>query len=253
MYSQNLVDNISLDLQKIENALSEMSNKDLIGLIENCGYGCPSSLSGGRKRKDYIDRVARSLHFLPRRLFRYVVSIDIGHKNLAYVVYDCEDRLILKWRLVSLDGSTANLPDLSQSVRRIFREMTENLSLQQVMFVIEKQPRCGYTLISAQFHVLAEASEEITSAVMAAFKLRHGADCSNRGYKHRKKAAVKMASDWLSSSIESLPLIMFETFEEALNFMSCKKKDDMADCLLQLLAFLEFIEKRYEYIMGMLK
>lgn len=227
-----------------------MKNKDLVAVINSCGYGSLSSLSSRQRRSQYIERISHSLSELACRSFRYIISIDVGLKNLAYVTYDCESEFIFKWRLVNLECSGTDLPELSRSVRKAFAEMIDQLPINQVFFVIEKQPRRGLIPIAAQFHALAYASEELTTAVMTAFKASQIPDAVPRSTKYmdRKKDAVRMVSDWLDGDIKSLPRRLFLSFEDVISFHQLQKKDDMADCLLQLLAFVQFIEQRKKWI-----
>jgi hypothetical protein len=163
-----------------------------------------------------------------------VLSVDVGTRNLAYCTYDSDAKKIRDWRLVDI-GRTA------EPCARLF-EVLEALSFQPCdAVVIERQPgrNKGMLRIEAYLHMYFVARKVAPKVVLyhAGNKLRD-TGMENRGrartqYAARKKASIELTYAFLAEHPQD-PAIK-QTFEGS------KKKDDLADTLLQAVHYCQEI------------
>lgn len=159
----------------------------------------------------------------------YTISVDVGTKNLAYVIIDKELK-IQQWDVVDISKySTSGLITYFQTlfVNDLFNAETVNLVL------IEKQPsrntkmRVMENSLTMFFHmsgmkkVLNYSAKKKLGSIGATVK-------GSKNYSMRKKYSTYMTIAFLKThAIDFLKL-----------FECHKKKDDLADCLLQAISYL---------------
>tara|TARA_B100001094_G_scaffold310830_1_gene345874 strand:- start:2734 stop:3480 length:747 start_codon:yes stop_codon:yes gene_type:complete len=157
----------------------------------------------------------------------YILSFDVGLKNLAYCIYDTVNDKIQKW---SVDTIISQKNE--DTCRSLVRHL-DSISLQDNVSVvlIEKQPsknnkmRIIEALLNAYFVI---KKPELKIIVYSA-KHKLGSDTfkGKHMYKERKNLSVNRCNHYLKNK-QSEYLDFFQ---------KSKKKDDLADSLLQVLSY----------------
>jgi len=157
------------------------------------------------------------------------ISIDVGIKNLAYVVYDKD---IIEWKVIELCDKSQNASKLNMiEVGKKLHEALEMIQFPVTEIIIENQ--IGQNAIRMKmlqgmitFYFISKGMTNI-HYWNAGNKLKRFIKTKTT-YSQRKKYSVQITREIVSKSFPS-QTSYFETH---------KKKDDLADCLLQLLDFL---------------
>ena len=157
------------------------------------------------------------------------LSIDVGIKNLAYIVYDKD---IIEWKVVELceKGQNASKLNMIEVGKKLF-ESLECIHHPIEQIIIENQ--IGQNAIRMKmlqgmitFYFISKGMHQI-HYWNAGNKLKRFISTKTT-YSQRKKLGVQITRDIIKESFLS-QVTYFETH---------KKKDDLADCFLQLLDFL---------------
>lgn len=157
-----------------------------------------------------------------------VLSIDLGSANLACCMVDGEGRAILAWEMLAIGGT-----DPKRVADAFDARFTAFVSADLV--VIERQSNINGSMRMMQAYVhmyfVMRGKEVRIVATKNAFL-----GVSNRGgkagYRARKKAAVEYALEFVKTRHGSLVTA----------FLAAKKKDDLADALVQALAALAALD-----------
>jgi hypothetical protein len=167
------------------------------------------------------------------------LSIDVGIKNLAYLVYDKE---IIEWKVIELCDKSQNASKLNMiEVGKKLFEALETIQYPIKDIIIENQ--IGQNAIRMKMLqgmiTLYYISKGLTQIHYwnAGNKLKQFIKTKTT-YSQRKKVSVQITREIITNAYPSQQSY-FETH---------KKKDDLADCLLQLLDFLRKQEKLPESI-----
>lgn len=174
-----------------------------------------------------------------------IVSIDLGYKNLAFL-HVANDRII-EWKRQDLLLPSSYDPsqfaqNLSEFIKP-FKEMTDTL------FLIERQRhRTGGSsmiletilkvlFVEYQLHaaLLGRAVSILPCRVANYFQLEGG--------KMKKKSSVLQMTKMLEQG--SIPIHIPSQLVSM--FRKEKKSDDLSDCFLQYLAFMDWRKNRQEY------
>jgi hypothetical protein len=154
------------------------------------------------------------------------ISIDVGIKNLAYVIYN---DTIVEWKVIELcttNASKANIIDIGKKLFEALRELTYTFT----EAIIENQigPNAirmkGLQGMITMFFISKGVNVTYWNA---ANKLKQFTK-EKMTYSERKKLSIHITRQLVEKS--------FNTNLEYFN--SHKKKDDLADCFLQLIDFL---------------
>ena len=164
-----------------------------------------------------------------------ILSFDVGIKNLAFCKYDTYDNIIIDWKIVDI---TAQKNENScATLVRILDSITELTDADIVL--IEKQPsknnkmRIIEGLLNAYFVIKGITNAESTIKDVKIYSAKHklGSDTykGKVNYSQRKKLGIFKTECFLKqfgqkNNIQTL-------------FNICKKKDDLADSLLQALSY----------------
>ena len=156
------------------------------------------------------------------------LSIDVGIKNLAYLLYDKE---IVEWKVIELCDKTQNASKLNMiEVGRKLFDALETIKYPVDHIIIENQ--IGQNAIRMKMlqgmitlYFISKGINQI-HYWNAGNKLKRFIKTKTT-YSQRKKASVQITREIITKVYPS-QLSYFETH---------KKKDDLADCLLQLLDF----------------
>ena len=143
-----------------------------------------------------------------------IVSVDIGTRNFAYTVYDTNQSKFIMFRLLDLRAKKDLVLEM--------KEISDSLPFQEAsVILVENQMRaCMKTMATALrcFH-LDKVVRVHPHSVKRHFKT------SKKKHHKNKKAGIEEVRKYLKgASLET-----FETF---------KKKDDIADCILQTVWYL---------------
>lgn len=143
-----------------------------------------------------------------------VVSVDIGTRNFAYTVYCTNKKAFILFQILDLSK-------VKDSVLRM-KELSDSEFFQKAsVILVENQMRsCMKTMATALrcFH-LDKVVKVHPHSVKRFFRT------SKKKHHKNKKAGIEEARKHLNGST----LVQFETL---------KKKDDIADCILQTIWFL---------------
>ena len=173
-----------------------------------------------------------------------IISIDIGIKNFAYVVINSDDDSsgvckIEDWNIVELcdkntNASKVDLIEVSETMKEKFSEIFENNYFD--MILIENQ--IGRNAIRMKmlqgmvvmYFIMIGYSKESILNYNAINKLKNFMKGKQKTtYQERKK----MSKDICKGLVENKFTNMNELYNKS------KKKDDLADCLLQGLDYLK--------------
>lgn len=169
------------------------------------------------------------------------LSIDVGIRNLAYIVLSIDDEnkssTIIEWNIMEMcekDENACKVDNVKIGIR-----MKDKMSKLLEKFVFDKiiiENQIGQNAIKMKsiqsllimFFVMKEYENEQIINYNAANKLKHFLEKKKTTYAERKKISKN-----ITKQICELQYIEWVTF-----FNSSKKKDDLSDCLLQLLDYL---------------
>ena len=167
-----------------------------------------------------------------------IVSFDVGIKNLAYCIFDTETMKIKDWNIVDITTNKKN-NECSQVVSVL--DQYNNL-LDSNLVLIEKQPsknnkmRIIEALLNAYFVIkgINDKDSSISNVKVYSAKHKLGNDTfkGKVNYNQRKKLGIYKSEIFLKSNIQDTKFV--ELFEKS------KKKDDLADSLLQALSYINF-------------
>lgn len=159
-----------------------------------------------------------------------VLSFDVGQKNLAYCKLHQDTHAIMEWNVVSLPTAT-NVDAVVRALERVFPKTVELTTV-----LVEKQPsrnvkmRIIETILLTYFATCGVPTLSVSAKhkLGAVGKTMKG----KTNYTLRKKMSVVMCRTYLTTLNDHNTAI--DTFEKS------KKKDDLADCLLQYLAYIQY-------------
>ncbi len=160
------------------------------------------------------------------------LSIDVGIKNLALIVYD---KKIVDWKVVELceKGQNASKLNMIEVGKKLFESLESLESIKSPIEHIIIENQIGQNAIRMKmlqgmitFYFITKGNHHI-HYWNAGNKLKRYIQ-GKTTYSQRKKYGIQITRDILKECFP-LQVSYFETH---------KKKDDLADCFLQLLDFL---------------
>lgn len=162
-----------------------------------------------------------------------LLSIDCGIKNLALCLIDPGTKKIIEWEV-------SGVPPLHAD--GVFRCMVRHLNerpwlLKATTVIIEKQPdrNRGMKAIENLLHTYFLIHEKSVTIWDARHKVPDVAGAGKARYAQRKKTSIERARKFIADDGPNKEFVAF--------FDKHKKRDDLADSLLQALSF---IDKRPE-------
>ena len=165
-----------------------------------------------------------------------ILSIDVGIRNLAMCQFDETSNLVVQWDVSGIPPEHKD--GIYISLRKHLDERPWVLDSQIIL--IEKQPDRNKKMVSvmhflhAYFVIKAPQSETIIYD--ARFKIPDVAGPGRAQYLKRKKTAIercKMFIETHENNAHWLPI-----------FNASKKKDDLADTVMQALSFTKRVEPK---------
>jgi len=158
-----------------------------------------------------------------------LLSIDCGIKNLAMCLIDPSSKKIHQWDVSGIPPKHAD---------GIFPCMVKHLNakpwvLEATTVIIEKQPdrNRGMKGIENLLHVYFLMKNKSVVIWDARHKIPDCAGAGKAMYAKRKKASIERARKFIAGDGANKDLVAF--------FDSHKKKDDLADSLMQSLSFID--------------
>jgi hypothetical protein len=152
------------------------------------------------------------------------LSIDVGIKNLAYIIYD---KTIIDWGIIELCDTNANKANMIELGKKIF-----------ILFEKKFTMHFNEVIIENQIGPSAIRMKNIQGMITMYF-IQKGSDVIywNSGnklrfmkmkttYKERKKLSILITN------------CIIKEFYPAHDISKHKKKDDLADCFLQIIDYL---------------
>jgi hypothetical protein len=161
----------------------------------------------------------------------YLIAVDVGIKNLGFIVYCLKSRKVVCWERLTVSGDDKYMPQNNVAYMHALVAHYSVYFESAVKVVVEKQMRANMRIIEAILHTMFYSICDIVNAkfIKAHFNL------STPSYRQNKKAAVEFVSNFLKE-----PQTQVWNAEECLGkFTQSTKKDDLADAMLLLLYYLD--------------
>lgn len=158
----------------------------------------------------------------------FILSFDVGIKNLAYSYLDLNDTSIkiLKWDVKQIPTEIVKLVSY---LNILFEEIIQHINV----VVVEKQPGRNSKMkiietILMTYFILKGVPKVVSYSAKHKLGVSGHKLKGKRNYKERKKLSIRHCECVLLN----LHLNEIDMFKNS------KKKDDLADCFLQALAFM---------------
>lgn len=167
-----------------------------------------------------------------------ILSIDVGIVNLAMVLLDENSNKIVEW-------SVGGVP--MESSNGLFKNMVEYLdtlswTLDADIVLIEKQPGKNKKMKSVEYllhtYYLVKNKKAEVIIYDAKFKIPDIVGSGKVQYTKRKNASIERCLEFIQSNKLNHHWVDF--------FKSHKKKDDLADVVMQALSFIPSKDKKIE-------
>jgi hypothetical protein len=166
----------------------------------------------------------------------YVVSIDVGVKNLGICVFDFSSSKFVCWKNCSLVNSGRYMPSENvKYIRAFIKEHAQYLD-NSVAVLIERQMRCNMRIIESVLHALYYDNCIIIQP--RAVKMHY--DLGTKNYRHNKEKAVNWVKEFVRANRSAFTATTVQAFEKA------TKKDDFADALIMVLYYLDTYSKHLD-------
>jgi hypothetical protein len=153
------------------------------------------------------------------------ISIDVGIKNLAYIIFD---KTIIEWKVIELcntNASKANIIDIGKQLHEELSKLNYNFK----EAIIENQIGPNAIRMKSLQGMITMYFISLGVQVTywnAANKLKRFVQ-NKTTYPERKKLSINITRQ-----------ILEQLFKEQLDyFNNYKKKDDLSDCFLQLIDY----------------
>lgn len=143
-----------------------------------------------------------------------VLSVDIGIRNFAFTVYCTIESKFLAFRVLDL----GNVKDYVAKMREL--SSTEPFLMADVVLVERQMRSCMKTMA-----VSLRAFNFEKTVMVAPQSIKRHFKTAMKKHSKNKKAGIEVARRYLNA-------VMLERFEKL------KKKDDIADCVLQTIWYL---------------
>lgn len=158
-----------------------------------------------------------------------VLSIDVGTKNLAMCLID-DSKIIHEWEV---GGVPSEDPEIYKNLKKYLDQRPWVIDADKV--VIERQPDKNKRMKSVEnfLHAYFIIHDKDTILFHAKNKVPDVVGGGKRKYRQRKMVSIERCLEFLQ-----------ETNQHVRFFKNHKKKDDLADTVLQALAFMDCIETK---------
>jgi len=160
------------------------------------------------------------------------LSFDVGSKNLSYCKLNSETHEIIDWNVCSIPTYGTNVQKVVEFLYDTFQSDLADLNT----VLVEKQPSRNVKMRLIETMLLSFFATHRVKTVLS-YSAKHklgSAGKQARGKKNyslRKKMSVVMCTSYLEK---------IEDASHTTLFQKSKKKDDLADCLLQFLSYIKY-------------
>ena len=161
----------------------------------------------------------------------YIITIDVGIKNLGFTIFDCERRALVAWDVASLVQHENYVPSKNvQYVKRFVDKYREYFE-RAIKVVIERQIRTNMRIIEAVFETLF--FEKVLIITAKSVKMHFGT--STKNYRGNKKKAVEFVQQGIE---QRAPWVNY--MQDCMGaWQKRSKQDDLADALMLLLYYID--------------
>lgn len=159
----------------------------------------------------------------------YLLSFDVGTKNLAYCKIRKDDHGICDWNVCAVPYNGTNIPKVVEFLKNTF----DTTDLTTVL--VEKQPARNPKMRVIE-NVLLTYFATVGVPTVVSYSAKHKLGSTGKtmrgktNYTMRKKMSVIMIKSYLQKTND----VQLEYF------LKHKKQDDLADCLLQYLSSINY-------------
>lgn len=169
---------------------------------------------------------------------RYVISVDVGIKNLGLCVFDFATCKFVFWNNVSLVPNGRYLPANNVQYVRDFVTRYQSFFSEACCVLVERQMRCNMRIVEAVLQTLYFDKCVIINArsVKAHYNL------GTKNYRMNKQRAVEWAEAFLAGNPTAFADGVTGAFQEQ------QKKDDLADSLLLITYYLDTYSNQLESV-----
>ncbi|KAI9141002.1 hypothetical protein BKA69DRAFT_1125192 [Paraphysoderma sedebokerense] len=235
--------------------LDTFGNDEFASFVHKCGISAVRVMTKSHRSKLLHQITEIFLRHQESLLYRYIVSIDIGKKNFSWITFDRVRHSVIDWRLFDVGLERFDPIHYDQKARQVMSEIMQSGSPTDYYFIVEKQNVKGSiesVALEYQLHSLSNQQSAVvpTPSLMLYRNMISANIISSREYfsksyserhSYRKAQAVALVT-------EEIEKLKFESEELVENFKHCDKKDDMADALIQMEAYLYWQANRTEYL-----
>tara|TARA_B100000212_G_C27363719_1_gene529366 strand:- start:404 stop:970 length:567 start_codon:yes stop_codon:yes gene_type:complete len=160
---------------------------------------------------------------------RYVISIDVGIKNLGLCVFDFATAKFVFWDNVSLVPNGRYLPANNVQYVRAFVAQYEAFFNEAAVVLVERQMRCNMRIVEAVIQTLYFDK----CVVINARSVKAHYNLGTKNYRLNKQRAVEWADMFLANNADAFAPGVANPFTLR------HKKDDLADSLLLITYYLD--------------
>jgi len=161
----------------------------------------------------------------------YIIAIDVGIKNLAFICYNVKTREIDCWDNVTICGDDKYMPYNNVDYMYTFVAKYDNYFNHAIKVIIERQMRANMRIIESILHTMFFP----ICTIISAKEVKMHYDLSTRNYRQNKKAAV----EYIAAQLETQEACISNHTYCLERLSTHTKKDDMADAMLLLLFYLQ--------------
>ncbi|KAI3650553.1 hypothetical protein MP228_003795 [Amoeboaphelidium protococcarum] len=179
----------------------------------------------------------------PFEQYEQIVSVDVGVKNLAVAIYDLKLKRVIAWELRNPDSERCLNTPAVESYGKWCRDFLAYHNINsKCRLLVERQRVCSNNgVINAKSMMVYTVQSQLVALHDKAITIDPKAVAQHyaSGGKQKKRNAVDIIyRDYMH---------LLET-DVGSQFKNAKKKDDLADSLLQLTYFLHVNEKMYQFL-----
>lgn len=161
----------------------------------------------------------------------YIISIDVGIRNLGFVVYDTTTQNVVEWKRVDICKEGKYFPYKNVQYALDFMNEHANYFANCQLLLVERQMRVNMRILEAVFQ--SQMYDRCVVVQAQSVKMHFSIACRN--YKQNKRRAV----EWLTfhwNTFAGKYVLNINAWQQT--WLCSNKQDDLADCMIMLLYYL---------------